>query len=98
LAVVTSSPPGVEGGHLAIARALVDAARESGHEAHLLVTPDYGFGRLTATYTATLKIDVSQVDGRKVDQVISLRYPSFAVRDLAAHAVEARRSARPRAG
>jgi glycosyltransferase involved in cell wall biosynthesis len=83
LAIVTSSPPGVEGGHLVIARALVDAARESGHEAHLLITPDYGFGRLTATYLATLKIDVSQIGGRKVDQVISLRYPSYAVRHRA---------------
>jgi len=83
VAVVTSSPPGVEGGHLVIARALVDALGESGHDAHLLITPDFGFGQLTRTYAATLKVDVSQVDGRKVDQVISLRYPSFAVRHRA---------------
>jgi glycosyltransferase involved in cell wall biosynthesis len=83
LAVVTSSPPGVEGGHLVIARALVRAAQDSGHDAHLLVTPDFGFGRLTKTYLATLKVDVAQIGGRKVDQVISLRYPSFAVRHRA---------------
>jgi glycosyltransferase involved in cell wall biosynthesis len=83
LAVVTSSPPGVEGGHLVIARALVDAVRQAGHDVHLLVTPDFGFGRLTATYRATLAIDVSNVEGRRVDQVISLRYPSFAVRHRA---------------
>ena len=83
LAVVTSSPPGVEGGHLVIARALVQAAREAGHDAHLLLTPDFGFGHLTRTYAATLKIDVSRIEGRSVDQVISLRYPSFAVRHRA---------------
>ena len=80
LAVVTSSPPSVEGGHLVIARALVEAARACGHDAYLIVTPDYGFGRLCATYAATLKVDVTRADGRRVDQVVSLRYPSFGVR------------------
>ena len=83
IAVVTSSPPDVEGGHLVIARALVQAMRESGHDAHLRITPDFGFGRLTKTYLATAKIDVSRIGGRGVDQVISLRYPSFAVRHRA---------------
>jgi glycosyltransferase involved in cell wall biosynthesis len=80
LAVVTSSPPGVEGGHLVIARSLVAAAREGGHDAHLVLTPDHGFGRLRASYWETWKMDVSHVNGVKVDQVISLRYPSYAVR------------------
>ena len=75
LAVVTSSPAGVEGGHLVIARSLVAAAREQGHTAHLIVTPDYGFGRTLATYRANWSADVG-----RVDQVISLRYPSYAVR------------------
>jgi glycosyltransferase involved in cell wall biosynthesis len=80
LAVVTSSPPGVEGGHLVIARSLVDAARASGHDAHLVITPDHGFGRQASAYYATWRTDVSTIDGRRVDQVISLRYPSYAVR------------------
>ena len=80
LAVVTSSPPGVEGGHLVIARSLVAAAREQGHDAHLVVTPDYGFGRTFATYRGNWSADVSQIGGRKVDRVVSLRYPSYAVR------------------
>ena len=74
LAVVTSSPAGVEGGHLVIARSLVAAAREQGHTAHLIVTPDYGFGRTLSTYRANWSAAVGQVD-----QVISLRYPSYAV-------------------
>jgi glycosyltransferase involved in cell wall biosynthesis len=80
LAVVTSSPPGVNGGHLTIARALVAAAVESGHTAHLVVTPDFGFGRQTASYWAAWRTDVEQIDGAHVDQVISFRHPSYAVR------------------
>jgi glycosyltransferase involved in cell wall biosynthesis len=79
LAVVTSSPIAVEGGHLVIARALVQAAREAGHDARLVVTPDYGFGRVSATYREARTTDVSKRTGRHVDQVISLRYPSYAV-------------------
>lgn len=79
LAVVTSSPAGVEGGHLVIARSLVTAACEEGHDAHLVVTPDYGFGRTLATYRRNWSTDVSRAGGRAVDQVISLRYPSYAV-------------------
>jgi len=74
LAIVTSSPPDVEGGHLVIARALVQAARDAGHEARLIVTPDYGFGQQTRSYLANYRTDV-----RGYDQVISLRYPSYAV-------------------
>ena len=45
MAVVTSSPPFVEGGHLVIARSLVTALRDTGHEADLIVTPQNRFGR-----------------------------------------------------
>lgn len=80
LAIVTSSPPSTEGGHLVIARSLVAAARESGHDAHLVVTPDCRFGRQASAYVATWRTDVNVSAGRKIDQVISLRYPSYAVR------------------
>lgn len=79
--VVTSSPPFVEGGHLVIGRELVSALRESGHTAELLITPQNRFGRQGAAYTATWLTDVGQTpDGRPVDRVITLRYPSYAVR------------------
>ena len=80
LAVVTSSPPGVDGGHLTIARALVTAAAESGHTAHLVVTPDYGFGRQTASYWAAWRTNVQEIGGTRIDQVITFRHPSYAVR------------------
>ena len=81
LAVVTSSPPFVEGGHLVIARSLVTALRERGHQADLVVTPQNRFGRQSAAYLATWLTDVGRThDDRPIDQVISLRYPSYAVR------------------
>ena len=80
LAIVTSSPPSVEGGHLVIARSLATAARESGHEAHLVITPDCQFGRQASSYIDTWRTTVRVVNGRKADQVISLRFPSYAVR------------------
>jgi glycosyltransferase involved in cell wall biosynthesis len=80
LAIVTSSPASVEGGHLVIARALVAAARESGHGARLVITPDCQFGRQASSYLDTWMTDIHAVVGRRVDQVISLRYPSYAVR------------------
>jgi glycosyltransferase involved in cell wall biosynthesis len=80
LAIVTSSPPGVEGGHMVVARSLAAAARAAGHDARLVVTPDYGFGRLSETYRETWRTDVRGVDGVAIDQVISLRFPSYAVR------------------
>ncbi len=80
VAVVTSSPPDVEGGHLVIARSLVAAARAEGHDAHLVITPDYGFGRQAAAYLATWRTDIVRAVGRSVDRVVSLRYPSYAVR------------------
>jgi glycosyltransferase involved in cell wall biosynthesis len=80
LAIVTSSPPGTDGGHITIARALAAAAVESGHTAHLVVTPDYGFGRQTASYCAAFRTNVHEIAGARIDQVISFRHPSYAVR------------------
>jgi len=82
-AIVTSSPPGVEGGHLVIARAVVTAARERGHDARLVVTPDHGFGRQTKSYWQTRRTNVREIEGARIDQVISLRHPSYAVRHSA---------------
>jgi len=39
IAVVSSHPPFTEGGHLVIARSLVGALREAGHEADVVLTP-----------------------------------------------------------
>ncbi len=79
--VVTSSPPFAEGGHLVMARALVTALAETGHESSLLVTPQNRFGRHTSTYLASWLTDVGMThDGHPIDQVVTLRVPAYAVR------------------
>ncbi len=81
VAVVTSDVPFVEGGHRVIARALVRALRECGHTAEIVTTPQNRFGRQMSAYWATWLTDVEVAgDGRPVDRVISLRFPSYAVR------------------
>ena len=80
IAVVTSSPPMSEGGHLVIARSLVTALGAAGHEAEIVVTPQNRFGRQASAYLATWLTDVGSSDGRPIDRIISLRYPSYAVR------------------
>ncbi len=78
LAIVTSSPAGVEGGHLVIARALVAAATAAGHTARLVITPECTFGQQASAYLAAFTTDVSDAD-----QIISLRFPAYAVRHRA---------------
>ncbi len=81
IAVVTASPLFAEGGHTVLARALVTALREHGHEAGLLLTPQNRFGRQSSSYLANWLTDVGLTwDEQRVDQVISLRFPSYAVR------------------
>ena len=45
IAVVTSSPPMTDGGHMVIARSLVRALLDAGHQADVVVTPQNRFGR-----------------------------------------------------
>jgi glycosyltransferase involved in cell wall biosynthesis len=79
--VATSHPPLAEGGHLVIARALVEALNAHGHVAGLITTPQNRFGRQLAAYLSTRLTDVGlSFDDHPVDQVISLRYPSYALR------------------
>ena len=64
-----------------MARELVRALRECGHDPALLVTPQNRFGRQASAYLAAWCTDVEVAhEGRRVDQVISLRYPAYAVR------------------
>lgn len=65
---------------MVIARALVQALREAGHDAGVIVTPQNRFGRQAAAYLATWLTDLGMSERGRIDQVISLRYPSYAVR------------------
>ncbi|HEY7511194.1 MAG TPA: glycosyltransferase family 4 protein [Vicinamibacteria bacterium] len=79
--VVTSGALFVKGGHLTIAEETAAALRRAGYAAEVLVTPQNRFGRQLSAYFATRVTDVGMTaDGEPVDQVISLRFPSYAVR------------------
>lgn len=79
--VVVSSAPFVRGGHMVIAEETVAALRRAGHEAEIFQTPTNRFGRQFDAYEATRLTDVSEgADGRPVDQIITMRYPAFALR------------------
>jgi glycosyltransferase involved in cell wall biosynthesis len=79
--VVTSGALFVRGGHMVIAEETCAALRREGHEAELLVTPQNRFGRQASAYLANWMTDVGQTaDGKTIDQVISFRFPSYAVR------------------
>jgi glycosyltransferase involved in cell wall biosynthesis len=69
-----------EGGHMVIARELTRALCAAGHEAQIIVTPQNAFGHQASAYLATWLTDVSSTEGKPIDQVISLRYPSYAIR------------------
>jgi glycosyltransferase involved in cell wall biosynthesis len=79
--IVTSAPPMVEGGHLVLARSLERALVECGHRAGIVTTPSNRFGRQGAAYLANWLTDVGLTGaGERVDRVITLRFPSYAVR------------------
>ena len=65
---------------MVIARSLMQALRDAGHSADIVVTPQNRFGRQASSYIATWLTDVQSSEGKPIDQVISLRYPSYAVR------------------
>lgn len=66
---------------MVVARELVRTAREGGHEAELRVTPQNRFDRQGGAYLATWLTDVTVTAAHApVDQVISLRFPSYRVR------------------
>jgi glycosyltransferase involved in cell wall biosynthesis len=79
--VVTSGALFVRGGHMIIAEETCAALRRAGHAAEIFVTPQNRFGRQLSAYAATWLTDVGETaDGKPVDQVISFRFPSYAVR------------------
>jgi len=79
--VVTSGALFVRGGHLTIAEETAAALRRAGYFAEVMVTPQNRFGRQLSAYWANWLTDVGETaDGQAIDQVISLRFPSYAVR------------------
>lgn len=81
IAVVTSDVPFVEGGHLTIARSTVQSLNEYGYHADLILTPQNRFGRQLRAYLANRFYDIEEDGlGRAIHQVITFRFPSYAVK------------------
>jgi glycosyltransferase involved in cell wall biosynthesis len=81
ITIVTSAPPLTEGGHLVLARGLERALTDAGHRAGIVTTPSNRFGRQGPAYLANWLTDVGMTgSGERVDQIISLRFPAYAVR------------------
>jgi glycosyltransferase involved in cell wall biosynthesis len=81
ICVVTSDVPFVRGGHTIIAETLAKKLEEHGYLSYLILTPSNRFGRQFTAYLANRLTDVGMTgDGYKIDQVISFRYPSYAVK------------------
>lgn len=81
VAVVTSDVPFVEGGHRLITRNLASELERHGFDVETICTPQNRFGRQFAAYLANWLTDVGlSGDDVPIDQVISLRYPAYAVR------------------
>ena len=80
VAVVTSSPPFAEGGHLVMARELVRALREAGHAAGSSSRRRTGSGsRGAPTWRRGAPTSGLAHEEKPIDQVISLRFPGYAV-------------------
>jgi glycosyltransferase involved in cell wall biosynthesis len=81
ITIVTSAPPLTEGGHLVLARSLERALTDAGHRAGIVTTPSNRFGRQGPAYFANWLTDVGVTGtGERVDQIVSMRFPSYAVR------------------
>jgi glycosyltransferase involved in cell wall biosynthesis len=65
---------------MVIARSLVQSLHDAGHDADIVITPQNRFGRQGSAYLATWLTDLGVGQNGRIDQVISLRYPSYAVR------------------
>ncbi|MBN2134659.1 MAG: glycosyltransferase family 4 protein [Acidobacteria bacterium] len=79
--VVTSDVPFVRGGHRIIAENTTDALNRYGHQAELHYTPQNRFGRQLSGYLANRLTDLNYTeDGSKIDRIITMRFPSYAVK------------------
>ena len=79
-ATTKSAPSAREPGQIGLRQAR-GALQRAGHEAEIFQTPTNRFGRQFDAYEATRLTDVSEgADGRAIDQIITMRYPAFALR------------------
>lgn len=80
--ICTAQVPFARGGAELLAEGLRDALRERGHSVDIVALP-YAWQpheRLTASALAWRLLDLEQIDGVPVDQIICTKFPSYAAR------------------
>lgn len=79
--IVTSDVPFVRGGHRIIAENTCEALLRAGCTAEVHYTPQNRFGRQISAYLINRLTDLNYTeDGSGVDRLISMRFPSYAVK------------------
>jgi glycosyltransferase involved in cell wall biosynthesis len=79
--IVTSDVPFVHGGHRIIAENTRDALQNAGCLAEVHYTPQNRFGRQISAYFINRLTDLNYTeDGSGIDRLISMRFPSYAVK------------------
>jgi glycosyltransferase involved in cell wall biosynthesis len=79
--VVTSLVPFTEGGHIILGRELVKQLNKHDYRAELVLTPQNPFGKQIGAYLANFNTVLTEAgDCKPIDGIISLRFPSYAVR------------------
>lgn len=83
IVVVTSQVPFEKGGNEFLAESLVNELNKRGYNACVFYTPQnrhYKFKELIKGYLSNRLTDLREYNGKKIDQIISLKFPSFAVK------------------
>jgi glycosyltransferase involved in cell wall biosynthesis len=79
--IVTSDVPFVHGGHRIIAENTCQALIKAGFEAEVHYTPQNRFGRQVSAYLINRLTDLNYTEeGKGIDRLISMRFPSYAVK------------------
>jgi glycosyltransferase involved in cell wall biosynthesis len=79
--VLTVQVPFIQGGAELLARNLVTALREAGHEAEILSMPFKWFppDAIAPQMLAARLLDVTESSGRVIDRVIGLKFPAYLI-------------------
>lgn len=83
ICVVTSQVPFERGGNEYLADFLVQKLNEYGYDACMFYTPQnrhYIFRKLIAGYLSNRFVDLDEYNAKQIHQIISLKYPSFAIK------------------
>jgi len=81
LAVSSTYVPFIQGGGTTIVGSLVDQLTRRGHKAEAILFPLRSYWRDLPEQTLALRcFDLSEASGERIDRLITIRYPSFALR------------------